>query len=645
VSRVTERHHAIGLAILFTSALTAGACRQPPSPAATPPRSPVTFTKDIAPILFANCVSCHRPGEVAPFSLLTFADAVKHADTVAKETRARHMPPWLPEPGEFPVLGVRRLRDDQIDAIQRWVNGGLVEGNPADLPAAPVWTEGWQLGRPDAILAPERPYTAQPGTEDIYRNLVLRTSLTSAAFVRAVEFKTNGAPIHHAVIRVDPSQGSRRRDGADGQPGFDGMAWGIVQDPDGHFIGWAPGRGPILAPDGMPWRLERGADLVIELHLVPSKTPRLIQPTVGLFFTGTPPSQTPVTVKMSAKMIDIPAGQPDYVVTDTYELPVAVDLMGVYPHAHYLGKEMRVTAALPDGAVKSLLYIKAWSFHWQQDYRYAAPIPLPAGTKLTMRYTYDNSDDNLENPHHPPVRVQIGPKSTDEMAELGLQLLPKSRADAARLVESFETRDNLANVAMGELRVRQAPGNAEYQAFLGASYVEVGRFADAIPPLETALRLDERSATAHTDLGTALMAQGRLDAALAQFRRAAALAPRDERMPFNLGNALVRASRPAEANAAYERALALNPDFPDAHVNLGTLLSSHGRYREALPHFERAADLAPESPFMQNNLGSALAALGRFPEAVRHVRRALELRPDYAPALENMRRLEQLGVR
>jgi Flp pilus assembly protein TadD len=599
----------------------------------------VTFTKDIAPILFANCVSCHRPGEVAPFSLLTYADLVKHADTVAKETRARHMPPWLPEPGEFAILGERRLRDDQIEAIQRWVNGGQVEGNPADLPAAPVWVQGWQLGRPDVMLSLERPYTANPGAEDIYRNLVLRTNLKSAAFVRAVEFKTNGAPIHHAVIRVDPSPASRRRDGVDGQPGFDGMAWGSVQDPDGHFIGWAPGRGPILAPDGMPWRLDRGADLVIELHLIPPKKPLVIQPTVGLFLTATPPVQTPVTVKMSSKVIDIPAGQSDYVVTDTYELPVAVDLMGVYPHAHYLGKEMRVTAALPGGAVKSLLHIKEWNFHWQQDYRYAAPIALPVGTKVTMRYTYDNSDDNLENPHHPPVRVQIGPKSTDEMAELGLQLLPKSRADAARLADSFAVRDNLANVAMGELRVRQAPGNAEYQAFLGASYVEVGRFADAIAPLEAALRIDGRLATAHNDLGTALMGQGRLDDAIAHFRRAAALAPRDERMPFNLGNALGRASRPGEAAAAYQRALAINPDFPDAHVNLGALLSSRGRYRDALPHFERAAELAPESPFMQNNLGSALAALGRFPEAVRHGRRALELRPDNATPLENMRRL------
>ena len=138
------------------------------------------------------------------------------------------------------------------------------------------------------------------------------------------------------------------------------------------------------------------------------------------------------------------------------------------------------------------------------------------------------------------MRVQLGPKSTDEMAELGLQLMPKSTADAALLAQSFDDRDTLANVALGEMRVREAPDDAEHRAFLGGAYVEVGRFADAIPHLEAALRLDERSATAHSDLGTALMAQGRPADALAHLRRAAALAPRDEAMQFNLGNALKR---------------------------------------------------------------------------------------------------------
>jgi tetratricopeptide (TPR) repeat protein/mono/diheme cytochrome c family protein len=628
--------------LLTASGLAAGACGRASS--SSPPPA-VTFNKDIAPIVFANCASCHRPGEVAPFSLLTYADAVKHADKMGKATLARHMPPWLPEPGAFPILGDRRLREDQIAAVQRWITGGKVEGNPADLPKAPVWPDGWQLGRPDAVLTVARPYELSPRTEDVYRNLVLRTALPSDVFVRAVEFKTGGAPIHHAVIRVDRTPASRRRDGEDGQPGFEGMAWQNIQDPDGHFIGWAPGRGPILSPEGMPWRLDRGADLVVELHLIPSRKPLVIQPTVGLFFTDTPPVRTPVTVKMGSKLIDIPAGARAYPVTDTYELPVPVDLMSVYPHAHYLGKEMHVTATLPDGSVKSLLDIRQWSFHWQQDYRYATPIPLPRGTRLTMRYIYDNSDANEENPRHPPVRVRLGPRSTDEMAELGLQVLTQSAADAARLVQSFDDRDALANVVLGEMRVRDAPDVAEYRVFLGGAYVEVGRFEDAIPHLEAAIRLDEGSANAHSDLGSALLAQGRLADALVQLRRAAVLAPRDEGIQFNLGNALGRASRFDEAAAAYERALAINPDFPDAHVNLGSLLFSRGRVKDALPHFERGVALQPGSAIIETDLGSALAAAGRYAEALRHVRRALQLKPDYGPALQTLERLEQMGIR
>jgi tetratricopeptide (TPR) repeat protein len=304
---------------------------------------------------------------------------------------------------------------------------------------------------------------------------------------------------------------------------------------------------------------------------------------------------------------------------------------------------MLATATFPDGAVKSLIHIRQWNFHWQQDYRYATPIALPRGTKLTMRYTFDNSEANGDNPHHPPVRVRAGPRSTDEMAELGLQLLPQSPADAARLARSFDEREMLANVALAELRVREAPDVAEHQAFLGASYVEAGRPADAVAPLQAALRLNDRTAGTANYLGVALMAQGRVADAVGHFRRAAALGPRDERIHFNLGNALAELSRFSEAVAAYERALQVNPDFPDAHVNLGLLLFSRGRTQDAIAHYERAVALSPDSAVIHNNLGGALAATGHFTEAMRHVQRALQLDPQYGPAIDNLRRLQLIS--
>lgn len=630
---------AIVLLLATAGGIAACARKDPPPPA------PVTFNKDIAPILFSNCASCHRPGGVAPFPLLTYADAVTHAGEIAEQTLAGHMPPWQPERGEFPILGERRLRQDQLGAIQRWVTQGQAEGNAADLPARPAFPDGWQLGRPDAVLTVPQPYVVKPGGEDVYRNLVMRTRLERAVFVRAVEFKTGGAPIHHAVIRVDRTSGSRRRDAEDAEPGFDGMAWHSVQDPDGQFLGWAPGRGPIASPERMPWRLEPGTDLVVEMHVLPGSEPIRIQPEVALFLTPTPPAHTPITVRMGSKVIDIPPGKRDYIVTDTYELPAPVDLLSVYPHAHYLGAEMLVSAKLPNGSEKTLLRIKDWSFHWQQDYRYVTPIPLPAGTRLTMRYTFDNSDQNPDNPSSPPVRVRAGPKSTDEMAELGLQLLPKSPQDAARIADDFDQRERRANVAMAEARVREEPNVAEYRLLLGGSYVEAERHAEAIPHLEAAIRLGERSAAAQSYLGIALLAIGRAADALGPLRRAASIDPRDERLPFNVGNALMRLSKPAEAASAYQRALAINPDFVDAHVNLALLFSSHGRANEALAHYARAAALMPDSAIVHSNYGGALAAAGRYAEALQHVRRALELEPGYPPALDNLQRLQRMGIR
>jgi tetratricopeptide (TPR) repeat protein len=395
----------------------------------------------------------------------------------------------------------------------------------------------------------------------------------------------------------------------------------------------------------MPWRLDRGADLVVELHMLPAKKPAAIGPAIALYFSASPPVRTALTLKMGSKLIDIPAGAKDADVTDAYELPVAVDLLSVYPHAHYLAKDMRVTATWPDGSTKTLLHIPQWSFHWQQDYRYATPVPLARGTVIRMRYTYDNSPDNEDNPRKPPVRVRLGPNSTDEMAELGLQVLPASLADAAALVQSFVDRDAQANVAYGEARVREQPQSAEYQAFLGKSYVEVARYADAVPHLEAAVRLDARAAGVESDLGSALLALNRAADALAHLQRAAALAPRDETIQFNLGNAFSRAARLNEAVAAYQRALTLNPDFADAHVNFGTLLFTHGRVRDALPHFARAVELMPNSAVIHSDYASALAASGRFADALVETRRALELNPDYAPARENLVRLQQMVIK
>ena len=285
------------------------------------PRPPPTFSKDIAPILFEQCAPCHRPGQPAPFSLLSFADAGPRADDIAEVTRDRHMPPWLPEPGHGEFIGERRLQPAAIEVIQRWVREGAAEGNPADLPRAPVWPDGWQLGQPDLVVTP-REYIVRPGDRDVFRNLVLPVSLPSHRFVRAIEFRPGTASlVHHAVISIDRTRAARRRDGVDGQPGYDGMITQGAQNPDGHFLGWTPGRGPIVAPAGMPWRLDAGSDLIVQLHLLPQKTPQTVRPSVGLFFSDTPPRHVPMMIKLGSKAIAIPAGERRYEICGLVHAP------------------------------------------------------------------------------------------------------------------------------------------------------------------------------------------------------------------------------------------------------------------------------------------------------------------------------------
>ncbi len=618
------------------------------SPASMParPAAPPTFNKDIAPIVFEHCAPCHRPGQAAPFALLDYKDAVEHAEKIVRMTKARHMPPWLPEPGFGEFEGERRLTDAQIATIERWANEGTVEGAAADLPKKPEWPEGWQLGKPDLVITMPRAYTVKPSDEDVFRNVVMRVALPSGRFVRAVEFRPGPAPIvHHAVISIDRTRASRRRDGADGQPGYDGMITQGAQNPDGHFLGWTPGRGPIVAPAGMPWRLDPGSDLVVQLHLLPQSEPQAVQASLGLFFTDTPPQFVPLMVKLASKAIDIPAGETAYAISDTYVLPVDVDVLSVYPHAHYLGKEMQASATLPDGTTRPLLSIKHWDFHWQQEYRYRTPITLPRGTTLSMKYTYDNSAANPHNPHKPPKPVVYGPNSSDEMGDLWVQVLPRSPVDAATLVRGFAERETRANVAGAELLVRRVPEDAKNQAFLGSSYVESGRFAEAIAPLEHALRLDPRSANAHNQLGAALFSLGRAREAIPHFRQAAALSPDDERMQFNLGYALNATGQPSDAALAFRRAIAINPEFGEAHDSLGVFLLSRNQLAEAIAHLTKAVALLPNSAEAHSNLGGALANAGKIDEGIQHLRRALELRPDHEVARHNLAILEQRAKR
>ena len=272
----------------------------------------------------------------------------------------------------------------------------------------------------------------------------------------------------------------RKRDLLDAAPGFDGMELiEDVENPDGHFLSWTPGMTPFEGFPGLAWQLHPGMDLVLEVHMVPSGKPEEVQPTIGLYFADRPPDRYPFEILLHSEEIDIPPGTADYHLSDSYVLPVEVEILGVHPHAHQIGKRMVAYATLPDGSRRSLLSIPQWDFNWQNVYRYAKPIVLPKATTLTMEFSYDNSSANPRNPHKPPQRIQYGFRTSDEMAQLSMQVLPRTEGDRAKLAEHFRFRELKATIKRNELLLRRSPDDAGLHAELGKARFVLGESEDA----------------------------------------------------------------------------------------------------------------------------------------------------------------------
>jgi hypothetical protein len=410
-----------------------------------------TFNKDIAPILYENCATCHRPGEVAPFSLLTYQDAAKRATLIATVTKKRYMPPWKPEPGYGNFDHVRRLTDDQIALLQQWAATGAQECDAAGKLTIPTFPSGWQAGEPDQVLKLSAPYTLAADGRDQFRCFVLPMNLVKESYVSGAEFRPgNPRVVHHALIFLD-STGTARKlaaaSGGTGYPCFGGPGFTGA----GLLVGWAPGYTPLPAEPALSQAVRPGTDVVIQIHYHPSGKPEQDQSAIGLKFSG-PPTKGRALLLVVNRYLDIPAGDPHYVVKASVTVPQDAELWGITPHAHYLATDMKVNARLPDGSVTPLIRIKDWDFNWQGQYRYKQPIQLPKGTKIELEYVYDNSAGNPHNPSNPPVRVRFGEQTKDEMALAFLGLVlpspedvqPFQRAVVLQYVEDFvRLTDNL----------------------------------------------------------------------------------------------------------------------------------------------------------------------------------------------------------
>jgi Tfp pilus assembly protein PilF len=565
----------------------------------------VTFNRDVAPIMFRSCATCHRPGEAAPFSLLSYSDAKKHARQIVEVTRSRAMPPWLPEPQPLKFADDLRLPDTDIGLIARWVEQGAIEGDAHDLPAPPKFVEGWRLGKPDLILTANKPLMLPPQGTDTYWNFIFPVPIQGTRWVKAVEIRPGDKRyVHHANILVDRSGDSRRREAEPGA-GFGGMEIRIesqIFDPDSHLLFWKPGTVPYVEPEGMALRLDQGTDLILNTHLQPSGKPEVIQPSLGLYFTPHPATKLPMLVQLeNDAKLDIPAGQKDFLVTDEFTLPVEVDLIAIYPHAHYLGKDIQARATLPDGTQKTLIHIPRWNLNWQAVYRYAEPVRLPKGTTVSLRYTYDNSEENALNPNHPPTRVVGGNRSRDEMCHLWLQVLPVNY-DAARGDPRMALQEALARH-----NIEKNPHDFE----------------------------------AHYNLAAMLQARDQLDSAIGEYELAVRLSPTDAVVNNALGAALLAAGQPEPGIGYLRAALKVRPDYFEAHYNLGVALAGQDDFAGAAQQFTLALQSQPQDANVEANLGAALAEMGRFGEAKAHFERALQIDPGQALAKENLEAVEK----
>jgi hypothetical protein len=405
------------------------------------PKGSVTFTKDIAPILFHNCTACHRPGQAAPFTLMSYADAKKRGALIATVTQSRYMPPWHAAHGFGEFMDERRLTEEQIVKIGQWVKDGMPQGDPAQLPALPAFTEGWQLGKPDLIVTMPKGFSLPASGPDIYRNFVIPLHLPEDKWVRAIEYHPGTrAVVHHCLFSYDATGSLRKRDGADGKPGFGGMGAGGAarfrsagaavggsgMPPSGSLGGWAIGATPVPLQDGLAFPLPKGADLVLQTHFHPSGKAETEVSTVGIYFASKAPERALMGVQVPAVFgigagLHIPAGAREYVIKDSKTLPVDMRVYSVGAHAHYLAKNMKMVATLPDGKVQPLLWIPDWDFAWQDRYRLKEPIVLPRGTRISVEISYDNSSTNPHQPSHPPKEIWWGEGSFDEMGSMSLQ--------------------------------------------------------------------------------------------------------------------------------------------------------------------------------------------------------------------------------
>ena len=375
----------------------------------------ITYARHVAPILQRNCQTCHRPDQVAPFSLLTYQEAKTWSTEIVAYTQNRLMPPWKAAPGYGEFKRERQMQDWEIELLAEWTKNEMLEGKEEELPIPMAFTDEWVLGQPDLIGEMPEAYDVPTDGEDEYRHFIIPTGFGQDMYVSAVDVQPgNSRTVHHVIVYLDTSGRARELDAEDSKPGyarFGDTGFEIA----GWLGGWAPGITPSLLPAGTGYRLPQGADIVLQVHYYKTGRIERDRSRVGVYFCKLPDPK-PVNIQMAINdEFQIPAGENNYRVEAKWRAEEDVYAISVLPHMHLIGRDIRIEAAFPDDRRQDLIWIQDWDFNWQEVYHFRQPIFMPTGTIVKAVGHFDNSVDNPRNPNHPPQPIGWGEKTTDEM--------------------------------------------------------------------------------------------------------------------------------------------------------------------------------------------------------------------------------------
>jgi tetratricopeptide (TPR) repeat protein len=516
----------------------------------------------------------------------------------------------LPNPNSVvtnPLVTNYRHDDTQVMESE-----GAAPGNSIEHLSTGQWPQGWQLGEPDLIVKFRAPYSLPLEDSDVFRNFVITNVTASDRYVRALEFRLgNRGVVHHAEFRLDESDDSLRRDHEEPEVGFGGMDNPTAHYPDGHFVNWVPGKRATELAEGLAWRLPAQADLVVQLHMMPSGIDEVIDPMIGLYFTDQPPALNPQMLWLGSRWLPIAADDSSFTTRDSYELPFDVEVMSVLPHCHFICNDIKAWATLPDGSEQWLAKNEKWDFYSQEEFNFKQPLSLPRGTTLSMEFSYDNSAHNSRNPNDPPQDIEFGPLSTNEMADLWIQVMPRNNREGIDLQHSSSRHLQMKKRERLKQQIELEPDVNRYLE-LARSYSRANQLHEAVTQLQNALEHAPENTTVLENLAIALTNMGRQDEALLHWRRCVQLSPNDSRAQLNLGTALGFLNQAAEAEFHLQRATQLDPNSAPTFFRLGRTQSYLSRFDDALGSFRAAMALNPDEPMA---LGAAARLLATHPDS------------------------------